>query len=397
MRKTANKVFLLFGVLLFIFTLGTISTSVQAATICSSKTVTYNGKTIDMSVSGATGYASSDTAVGTISSKGIVTPKKAGTTKITYTKGGQAYQVKLKIKKVKPVLKLNVSTLTLDAGSGETYQLKVSSSIPGLKYKYLSYKKSVAKVSSKGKITALKSGKVTIAVYSDRTNLTYKAKRVKVKVNVVGAKVETSPTVDTYIPKSNETYNMKVYSGKKTVKAFLKTAWVISKTMVNDGNWKYSTNGKINQHSFALARNYKIRTTSCAIGVSYAMQQFGTLPIECRITAGKSTNPSKIMIYPKNSAKKKAILKYIKKYYDVIDFKGGKAISEVDADGQLKPGDVVCYPGHMNIYVGHNKSKGIARCNYRTYYDYGSKGYKDVLTTRDIGKKVVRIYRLKNQ
>lgn len=114
-------------------------------------------------------YKSSNKKIATVSSKGVVTGKKAGTTKITVTsKTNKKKKTTIKVKVMKQAVtkvKLNTSSETLKLG--QTLDLK-STITPSKNVskvvKWTSSNSSVAKVSSSGKVTALKVGTATIKV-----------------------------------------------------------------------------------------------------------------------------------------------------------------------------------------------------------------------------------------
>lgn len=99
-------------------------------------------------------WSTSKKSIATVSAKGKVTAKKAGKVTITAKVGGKKYKCKVTVVSQY----LNRTYITLQKGN--TFKLKVYGT--NKKVKWSSNKKSVAKVSSKGVVTAVKNGKATI-------------------------------------------------------------------------------------------------------------------------------------------------------------------------------------------------------------------------------------------
>ncbi len=136
-------------------------------------------------------YSSSDTKVAKVSSGGKITAVAPGTAKIKakfYSKGKCVSTIKKSVKVY--TSSYDTSDLSLTEGDTKTVAAKVSS---GCTAKYSSSKTSVAKVDSKGKITAVKAGSATITakVYYGNTL----AKTYTKKVTVKAASASSSDTV----------------------------------------------------------------------------------------------------------------------------------------------------------------------------------------------------------
>ena len=126
-------------------------------------------KVITYGVSGTAKFKSSNTKVATVNSKGVITGKKAGTTKITVTVG--KYKKVLTVKVKKPSFSLVKSSANLKKGKKVTIKVKAA---PASKVTYKSSNKKVATVNSKGVVTAKKKGTAKITVKCNGITKTFK-------------------------------------------------------------------------------------------------------------------------------------------------------------------------------------------------------------------------------
>ena len=120
-------------------------------------------------VSGTAKFKSSNTKVATVNSKGVITGKKAGTTKITVTVG--KYKEVLTVKVKKPSFSLVKSSANLKKGKKVTIKVKAA---PASKVTYKSSNTKVATVNSKGVVTAKKKGTAKITVKCNGITKTFK-------------------------------------------------------------------------------------------------------------------------------------------------------------------------------------------------------------------------------
>ncbi|KIR03006.1 hypothetical protein P261_01821 [Lachnospiraceae bacterium TWA4] len=123
-------------------------------------------------------YKSSKSTVVSVTSKGKLTAKAAGTATITVKSGKKSVKIKVTVPKV-ATKSIKVSTNSVNLKKNKTYTLKVTLNPTSStdKVTFTSANKKIATVTSSGKITAKKKGKTTITVKSGK-------KSVKVKVTV---------------------------------------------------------------------------------------------------------------------------------------------------------------------------------------------------------------------
>lgn len=280
-------------------------------------------------------YESADKKIFTVDKKGKIKAKKKGTAKLTVTlASGKKATAKVKVQKgaVKTAkVTVNTSSLVLLKGGNYTLKAELSPLTTQQKLTYSSSNKKVAAVSSKGVITAKKKGTAKITVKSGS-----KKKTVSVTVQVPS------------FPKGDGN-------------AFLASCKKIANTIMSDGNWIYFS-GSGMKKSFAEARDYTPRQTSCANYVNFCMQDFGTLEPGMAFYSDGSGK----LVYQGNSAKKEATKAMVERNYDILKIGGKKAVK-----AGLEPGDICLYKGHTNVFAGMN-SEGVPM-----WYDAGRNSTSD--------------------
>lgn len=281
-------------------------------------------------------YKSSNKKIFTVNSKGKITAKnKSGKAKLTVTlASGKKATAKVQVQKgtVKTTkVTVNTSRLILLKGGNYTLKTTLTPLTTQQKVKYSSSNKKVATVSSKGVITAKKKGTAKITVKS-------------------GSKKKTV----------NVTVQVKTFA-KGDTNGFLNSCKKIANIIMTDGNWIYYS-GTGMKKSFAEARDFNPRQTSCANFVNFCMQDFGTLePGMAFYSNGKGQ-----LIYQGSSSLKAKTKAMVEKNYDIIYLKGVKAVK-----AGLQPGDICLYKGHTNVFAGLN-SEGVP-----TWYDGGRNATSD--------------------
>ncbi|MBR1731843.1 MAG: Ig-like domain-containing protein [Ruminococcus sp.] len=118
---------------------------------------------IALSSEDSVSYTSSNSKVAAVSANGKITAVKAGTATITAASGNTTAKYKITVKN--PTLNATKKTLK----KGKSFTLKVTGAVGSVKYS--TSKKSVATVSSKGKVTAKKKGKAVISVKTNGLTL----------------------------------------------------------------------------------------------------------------------------------------------------------------------------------------------------------------------------------
>ena len=110
-------------------------------------------------------YTSTNKKIATVSKTGVIKAKKSGTVTIKVKSGKKTKNIKVKVAKKAPIGMTGVpATKTLKKGKSFTIKAKLTPSGAEAKIKYSSSNKKIATVNGKGKVTAKKTGTVTITV-----------------------------------------------------------------------------------------------------------------------------------------------------------------------------------------------------------------------------------------
>lgn len=122
-------------------------------------------------------YSSSNKKVATVSSKGVITAKKAGTAKITVKSGSKKVTVTVTVPKTKTTAIKVGEKVSVKKGKTCSLKAKTTPSNSDEKITYKTSNKKIATVSKSGKIKGVKKGTATITIKSGKI-----VKKVKVTV-----------------------------------------------------------------------------------------------------------------------------------------------------------------------------------------------------------------------
>lgn len=147
----------------------TCKVKVQTPTLSTKSLKLIQGDTYLLKLTGTTkkiSWKSSKASVAKVSSNGKVTAKKAGTATIKASVDGKAYTCKLKVIKKKPITTVSLNKTKLIMNKGVTAALKLTykplATTDNTTITWSSNNTSVAKVSSKGKVSAVDEGTAVI-------------------------------------------------------------------------------------------------------------------------------------------------------------------------------------------------------------------------------------------
>lgn len=171
-RKKYLKLLSLFIIVSLVVNISTASQAKATVKLSKTKLTLTIGQVGSLTLKNATAkvkWSSSNKTVATVNSIGDVTAKKAGTAKIKAKSGKKTYTCTVTV----PKQYLSKTAMTLNAGSSKTLKVYGISSKDDVFWS--SDDESIATVSSKGKVTALESGKTIIrAILNSGVGKTYK-------------------------------------------------------------------------------------------------------------------------------------------------------------------------------------------------------------------------------
>ena len=169
----------------------------EKVTIYTGESIKLKGKDLKGTVS--LKWKSSNARVASVSSNGKVTGKKAGVTTITLRTNNGFASCKVTVKN--PSIKLNKSKITLYTYGKKTVKLLATVDGPSSKIKWISNKKSVATVNSKGLVRAKSAGKAVITATANgkkvKCTITVKAIKPSISLNKKKITLYTSGKVST--------------------------------------------------------------------------------------------------------------------------------------------------------------------------------------------------------
>ena len=160
--------------------------------------------------SGAVKWVSNKKAVATVSSKGKVTAKKAGSAVITASNKGKKYTCKVTVKNIKAKSISMLKSLTITKGGSSTLKCTIKpSNVTIKKLKWTSSNTKIAGVSSSGKVTGKCSGIATV------TAATTDGSKLKLKCTVT----VLNKTVDETVKNNLKALGSYIYDKGDTNKA----------------------------------------------------------------------------------------------------------------------------------------------------------------------------------
>lgn len=191
MKKTLKKSILLLSVLILIFCF---ACPVSAASINKRKVTLCTGQSVQLKVNGTKRkpkWYSNNKKVAIVNQSGKVTAKGKGSAVITAKIGKTAYKCSFRVESPK------ISKTSISLYKGKTYQLKMLNTKQ--KYKWSSKNRSIATVTSNGKITGKKTG--TTYIYAKSAS----GKTFRCKVVIKSLPASKSPKM--FLPNQKECGN----------------------------------------------------------------------------------------------------------------------------------------------------------------------------------------------
>lgn len=327
MKKTAAVMIALFAVVAVAGTSLPVQAAAKAPKSLSvkvtTKTVDIKGKaTISVKsvkpadASKAVTYKSSNKKIATVSSKGVVTGKKAGKVKITVTskKNKKVKKtVAITVKNLKPSsIKVSASKAEIAVGASKTLTATVKPEGVYAPVKWTSSNTKVATVSKSGKVVAKKTGTATITAQSTQKNSKGKYLKATCKVTVVDYAKATLAQVKEYAKSASDS---KVLVDARVADAY--QGWAID-GMTKGGHIKNSVN--VSEQWFSKEYKYDSRENSTQ--EDYINQELNSIGV----TAKKS-----YIIYDTNGKDATVVANYLAK-------KGFKNISIYNAKAEIEKG-----------------------------------------------------------
>lgn len=268
--KNFKKILILFVVALSIaFVLPDIASGVPisnveaaAAKISKSKATLIKGQTLKLEIknnSKKIKWSTTNKKIATVTSKGKVTAKKAGTVTIIAKIGKKQYKCKIKVE----TPKISNSSLTLIKGSSQTITMTGNTQ----KIKWSTSNKSIATVSSKGKVTAKNAGTATITA-------TIGTKKYKCKVTVKSQSSQSDLKklikYESYKP-SNSDYVVTKFTNTSSSPVYLENISIVyynsDKMVYTDSDYDFL----IHSNSEGLASFNKPRSPYTSFEISYSV------------------------------------------------------------------------------------------------------------------------------
>lgn len=319
-----------------------------------------------------------------ISTSGKVTARKKGTVTLTAVAGKKKYTCKLTIKQ--PVTKLTLNKKTYEMKVGDSVTLKATASPSTANNKKVTWStgnKKIATVSSSGKVKAVGAGTVTITAITKDGSKKVAACRITVKKKTTTQ--ESSGTTGTTAGGSKGESAAAV----KFLNALEMMSNQVKSDVANGRVWIYGDTKypKSWQKQVAAVAAGEKGSCVCSEIVRWGMTLSGNFTNKQHMYALAS---GKIHF----NAKLKSDPDFNKKF-EVLTV--NKTASQLLKEGNLLPGDVCSWKGHMNVYAGDGKWYDAGR-GFNTTYKNGVYYFKSFGPGKSdywMSNTIVQIVRLK--
>lgn len=319
---------------------------VSAAKLNKKTASVYTGKTVQLKVTGAGNsvvtWKSSKPSVAKVGAKGKVTGVKKGTAVISAKVNGKTYKCKVTVKQKK----VKAQSVALNKTSyfmmpGKTWTPKVTVKPSNTTDKRVTWKSSnpsVAKVSSKGVVTAVANGNAVITA----TTKDGSKKSASCKIFVLQSSSSASQQPAT--PQNGES---------ALARKFLTLLQKYSDQVKSDKEkgivWAYSNSGAASTWSGALEKAQKngITYCNCALLARWGLRELGILNSKnfWGVEGGG-------IMYGTNNKNEQEVKTQLLKHCEII--RVYKTPNQLLKEGKLLPGDICTWVeyGHTNVYAG---------------------------------------------
>lgn len=214
-------------------------TTVEAAKVklSKSKATLIKGQTLKLEVKNTSKkvkWSTSNKKIATVNSSGKITAKKAGTVTITATISNKKYTCKVTVEQPK----ISQTKLTLEKGKSQTLSLEGTKQ----KIKWSTSNKSVATVTSKGKVTGKKIGtaKITATVGNKKYTCTVTVKKVSATTPVDDKGTQSNP-LSAYNSNKFDLYNYSQKYGQVQLQVKQCLTGAAAEALLTDYNKEYTT------------------------------------------------------------------------------------------------------------------------------------------------------------
>lgn len=343
----------------------------------------YKGQSYILKVSGTKKkikWKTSNAAVAKVSVSGKVTAKKAGTATITASVAGRKLRAKINVKN--PTVKLNKSSATIYTSGTTSVQLKATVKGSKQKVTWQSSNIAVAMVNSKGKVTAKKTGTVTITAKANGISAKCKV-TVKNKTQVTAGKQEQHRKYVDYIAKfdqknkkSMEKYKGIMYTGSVSTRTYFSFAdidgngtdeCIVRFTGASGENTAACTGGPLERTEIYAIQNGKVKAVveqdAAWCGNYQGVSVYRNSNLIGFYTSGHSTTGDEFYVYENGNLAKspKYSCCYVKgdTYYINGNYQTGKKVTYTEYKTYLNRAKANLQGYPMYAYTSTNLNKFI--------------------------------------